>query len=281
MPKSNLNICFVGGDKRQKHAARFLSKHAKISAAGECFSGCPDVNYHESPVKALYGADVIVLPLPASKVTAAADFDTVIEVAKKNGAYVLGGLLPTYMKDIMDSSGIHYADYYEDECFTLINAYLTAEGALNIIMNELETDIKSTQIAVLGYGRIGSALGEMLSANGVDVTVYARKREALTLASERGLGVSFISGDIKIEGDVIINTVPSRIISNEQLLSLDDGTLLIELASAPGGFDHEVAEQCGLKVIKAGGLPGKYAPISAGKAVADTLLTILEREALL
>ena len=281
MPKSNLNICFVGGDKRQKYAAQFLSGHAKISATGECFSGCPDINYHESPVKALHGADVIVLPLPASRVATTIDFDTVIEAAKKRSSHILGGLFPTYMKDIMDSSGISYIDYYEDECFTVRNAFLTAEGALSIIMNELETDIKSARIVVLGYGRIGSALGEILRANGGEVTVYARRREALTLASERGLGASFISAENKIEGDVIINTVPSRIISNEQLLHLADGTLLIELASAPGGFDPDMAEQCRLKVIRASGIPGKYAPMSAGKTVADTLLTILEREALL
>ena len=80
---------------------------------------------------------------------------------------------------------------------------------------------------------------------------------------------------------MIINTVPARVITNEQLLGLKGSTLLIELASPPGGFDSEIAEQSGVKVIRGGGLPGKYAPISAGKAVAETLLKIMKREALL
>ena len=74
---------------------------------------------------------------------------------------------------------------------------------------------------------------------------------------------------------------PSRVITNEQILGLGRDTILIELASAPGGFDFEIAEQSGLRTIKAGSLPGKYAPVTAGYAVADTILTILEREALL
>ena len=281
MTKGNLCICFLGGDKRQRYAAEKLSLYAKINAVGECFSGCVSVNRYESPLKAMHGANVIVLPLPASKNLSPAEFDAVIDNAKSSGAIILGGAFSVYMTDVMDSLGIRYKDYYLDECFTIKNAYLTAEGALNIVMNALESDIKSTSFAVFGYGRIGCALGEVLKALGADVTVYARKPEALALASERGLKTHFISLDDKIKSRVILNTVPSRVISNEQILGLDDGTVLIELASDPGGFDFEIAEQCTLKAIKAGGLPGKYAPQSAGEAVADVLLRILESEALL
>ena len=281
MIKSNLCICFLGGDKRQRYAAEKLSLYAKINAVGECFSGCPSVNCYESPLKAMHGVNVIVLPLPASKTVSISDFDSMIENAKSSAALILGGAFSVYMTDVMDSLGIRYKDYYLDECFTIKNAYLTAEGALNIAMNNLESDIKSTSFAILGYGRIGSALGEILKANGADVTVYARKPEALALASERGLKTQLIPSSNKIESKVILNTIPSRVISNEELLGLPDGTILIELASEPGGFDFEIAEQCGLKVIKASGVPGKYAPMSAGEAVGDVLLRILESEALL
>lgn len=281
MLKSNLNICFIGGDKRQKYAAEELAIYAKVSAVGECFFGSSGVNYCESPMKAMHGANVLVLPLPAVKSETVTDFSLIVEHARNSGALILGGMFPMYMKDVMDSLGMKYYDYYEDEAFTVKNAYLTAEGALNIVMNELDSDIKHTSFAVFGYGRIGSALGEILSANKCDVTVYARRKEVLALAAERGLKARMILPDDKLEYDVILNTVPSRVISNEQILGLNSQTLLIELASAPGGFDFEIAEQSGLNTIKANGLPGKYAPRSAGKAVSDTLLAILEREELL
>lgn len=281
MLKSCLNVCFIGGDRRQKYAAEELSKYAKVTATGDCFVGSIGVGYFESPMKALHGAHIIVLPLPAVKGETALEFTKLVEHASKNNAVVLGGMFSAYMKDMMDAHNVAYFDYYDDECFTIRNAYLTAEGALSIAMNELERDIKSTSFAIFGYGRIGSALGEMLSACKAKITVFARRDDALTIASERGLNVQYITNNEDLDFDVIINTVPARVITNEQLLGLKGSTLLIELASPPGGFDSEIAEQSGVKVIRGGGLPGKYAPISAGKAVAETLLKIMKREALL
>lgn len=280
MLKSGLNVCFIGGDKRQKYAAEELCEYVKVTAAGECFAGAKGIGYFESPMKALHGASVIVLPLPAVKSETVIEFSNIVEHAQKNGAIILGGMFSAYMKDIMNAQNVVYFDYYNDECFTIRNAYLTAEGALSIAMNELEKDIKNTSFAIFGYGRIGSALGEMLSACRGSVTVYARRDETLTIASERGLKTQYISNDSELDYDIIFNTVPARVITNEQILSLNESALLIELASAPGGFDSEIAEQSGIKVIKAGGLPGKYAPRSAGKAVAEALLKILKREAL-
>ena len=37
-------------------------------------------------------------------------------------------------------------------------------------------------------------------------------------------------------------------------------TLIIDLASAPGGVDYETAEKLGIKAILASALPGKVAP---------------------
>jgi hypothetical protein len=48
----------------------------------------------------------------------------------------------------------------------------------------------------------------------------------------------------------------------------------MELASAPGGWDADATIPC--RTIYAPGLPGKYAPRSAGVIVADTLLPMLE-----
>ena len=281
MLKSSLNVCFMGGDKRQKYAAEELCQYAKVTTTGECFIGGKDVGYFESPIKALHGARVIVLPLPAVKSETVMEFAKVVEHAQKSGAMILGGMFSTYMKDTMDAQSVGYFDYYDDECFTIRNAYLTAEGALSIAMNRLEKDMKSTSFAIFGYGRIGSALGDLLLACKGNTTVYARRDEALTTAAERGLNTKYISCDGALDYDVIFNTIPARVITNEQILELGESTLLVELASAPGGFDAEIAEQSGAKVMKAAGLPGKYAPRSAGKALADTLLKILKREALL
>ena len=42
-----------------------------------------------------------------------------------------------------------------------------------------------------------------------------------------------------------------------------------------GGVDFEAAKEAGVKVIWALSLPGKTAPITAGKIIKDTILNIL------
>ena len=53
---------------------------------------------------------------------------------------------------------------------------------------------------------------------------------------------------------------------------LPKGALLMELASAPGGFDPESAVEHHLKVCYAPGLPGKYCPETAAKIIGDYIL---------
>ena len=57
--------------------------------------------------------------------------------------------------------------------------------------------------------------------------------------------------------------------------------LLIDLASAPGGVDANGAQAAGVKVIWALSLPGKYAPVTAGEIIADTVLDHMREEGLL
>ena len=56
--------------------------------------------------------------------------------------------------------------------------------------------------------------------------------------------------------------------------------LVIDLASKPGGVDFKAASELGVKVVWALGLPGKVAPISAGRIIADTVMNILSERGL-
>ena len=54
--------------------------------------------------------------------------------------------------------------------------------------------------------------------------------------------------------------------------------LLLDLASAPGGFDHDWAKQHGYHVIWALSLPGKTAPVTAGRIISDSIRYMLNEE---
>ncbi len=276
-----IKLCFIGGDKRQRYAAERLSNFADVYGCGDCFIGSERVKYTDNAVNVIHRAHAVILPLPASKADAIIPFSKLAEYASANGIYVLGGLISDYMKDVMSSLEIKFDDYFLDESLTVKNAYLTAEGAVALAMDALETDIPSARIAVLGCGRIGNALCELLRGLYASPTVYARREEVRTLAECRGIKAQTLDGDAEYDCDIIFNTVPERVISPDRLLSMPKSTVLVELASAPGGFDADIAEGCGIKVIKAPGLPGKYAPITAGEAVAKSLLKLLNREGLL
>ena len=71
--------------------------------------------------------------------------------------------------------------------------------------------------------------------------------------------------------DVLFNTVPSRVITEEILAAMKKDAVIIELASLPGGVDLHGAAKHGIHMITASGLPGKYSPQSAGRIIADTV----------
>ena len=52
---------------------------------------------------------------------------------------------------------------------------------------------------------------------------------------------------------------------------LPNHTLLLELASLPGGFDPAEAEGLGLHPVIGRGLPGKYTPAAAADIIAETI----------
>lgn len=57
-------------------------------------------------------------------------------------------------------------------------------------------------------------------------------------------------------------------------------TLVIDLASKPGGTDFRYAEKRGVKALLAPGLPGIVAPKTAGQILANVLSQLLIADAI-
>ncbi|MBR4295890.1 MAG: hypothetical protein IKT56_03520, partial [Clostridia bacterium] len=132
--------------------------------------------------------------------------------------------------------------------------------------------------------RIGKCLSKKLKDLGADVTVAARKREDIMLAevcgnthtdelSYRRAGIF----DLDRSYDAVLNTVPSWIFDASNTSIVHD-SIYIELASAPYGGEVEFMKKNCRKYIMGSALPGKYAPLSAARAVFRSLLEFLEKE---
>ena len=173
--------------------------------------------------------------------------------------------------------GLTLHDYFAREELAVANAVPTAEGALQIAMEELPITLHGARTLVVGYGRVGRLLAQRLSALGARVSVASRRFDHLAWAEAFGYGVERTG---QLEGwlcgyDLVINTAPARVLGRPELEDLKEGALVIDLASRPGGVDMEAAAALGVKVVWALSLPGKVAPITAGKCIKDTIYNIL------
>ena len=70
--------------------------------------------------------------------------------------------------------------------------------------------------------------------------------------------------------------MPARVLDDAVLCSAAEGALLLELASAPGGFEKTLAENIGLRVLSAPGLPGRYAPRRAAEILCEAIYASIE-----
>ena len=297
----NIKIAALGGDRRQLYTLlRLAAKGCKISACGldKAYFGAsvPDtVSLKNEPGETLDGASVIILPFPASAdgvhINAPLDKEGTLTAFKlqsllrlgANDALIVGGKLPDTFVEAAQDKGHKAFDLLKIEALEIKNAHITAEAAVSIAMNSLSRTLFGSKIAVTGFGRISKQLARLLSDLGAHVTVAARKDSDLAFAETLGYSTlkigsnAFPSARTSVY-DVIYNTVPERILGRDFLEALDKSTLLFELASAPGGFDISAAQELGVNISWALSLPGKYAPLSAGELIADSIIQIISKE---
>lgn len=277
-------ISVIGGDMRQLTLAREL-RGAGYDVSLFGFDTADTDVVSETDLSDALNADIIILPVPVSF-----DGDTVnMPFAKEKlsmqtlldkinpSSLVFGGRLQKSAADALEKKSIAFRDYMLREELAVRNAVPTAEGALEIAMSELPVTLHGSKCLVLGYGKIGKILSGMLSGIGAQTYVEARKYADLAMIESHGCeAVPLCELKNRIcEFDVIFNTVPAVILTENILLNIKKDALVIDLASKPGGVDFDAANRLGIKVIWALSLPGKVAPVTSGIIIKDTILNIL------
>lgn len=292
-----MQLAVIGGDQRQCFMARWLAGvgHRMTAWGIGAFSDQPSgVIACADWEDAVRSSEVVILPMPISfdgvrvyshlQENEGLRLSTLMDRIK--GRILLGGRFTEKIARLAEQKEIRIIDYYDCEILKLKNALLTAEGAISIAMQALSVTLDGSRAAVLGYGRIGSLLAEKLYGLGMSVTVYARSMEQLTSASLHHHSVCQLSVDElgnttadAIKGDyrVVFNTIPHRILDHETLKRFEKNCVLIDLASAPGGIDHNAASELGLKSIWGTALPGRYTPESAGIILGEVIDGILSK----
>lgn len=281
----------VGGDSRSIEVANSLAKSgADVKVYGIDSVPAEVFDQHISLCKtagqALLDSNIIILPLPMT--TDNATINTPLSDRKvsidevfshhSGGKVFLGGKIGEKVKNMAKTYSAYVLDYAERDELAVQNAVPTAEGAIQIALEEMPITLHNSKCLIIGYGRIGKILAKMLDGISAHVTCSARRYSDMAYIKSMGyvsVDTSQLSG-ILGQFDLIINTVPAKVLDEAILKQIRKDTLIIDLASKPGGVDFETAKDLGLNTIWALSLPGKVAPTTAGKIIYETIENMIE-----
>lgn len=223
-------------------------------------------------------SEIILLPIPTTRdgvtISGIDKMPSEISGEPNSVTAVVGYGIPQSFRESFANSGLITVDVSLDEAFTEENATLTANGTVGKILtleNAAPTDLS---IGIIGYGRIGKRLLRLLLFLGARVSLFTSKESIMNELC--ALGISAMPYDVLgkkevcrelLELDIIINTAPDSIMSDEVIEGLNT-TKIIELAS---GDNFPI----GRNVIRLSGIPAKMYPRSAGRVLADSVLRML------
>ncbi|HBD86006.1 MAG TPA: dipicolinate synthase, partial [Clostridiales bacterium] len=233
-----------GGDKRQARlAAQLKSDGHTVRAFAMEGAELPAEVIHFSEITrgAVSDADCVILPLPASvkrgylNAPMAAEDHCIGEVfgAMLPGQIACAGITNDYMRSLAELQCVQLFDYYTREELLAINAVATAEGAIGILLQETDAALWQSRILILGWGRLGHALAPRLQAFGARVSVSARNPGDIAWISAGGFEpLDTRRLESRLGGfDILINTIPSLVLTADRLRELRPSALVIDLAS--------------------------------------------------
>ena len=284
------NIAIIGGDLRTVKLAEMLANDEnEIFTYGlelaENLKDNDKIKQCETVKKAIQNVEIVIGPIPFSSDGNAINMPfgdkklTIRELMNEINAKVLiaGGISPE-VYEMANDEYVEIIDILKREELAVLNTIATAEGTIEIIIENTNKILHGSNVLILGFGRIGKVLARKIAGLAAIVTCAARKDEDLAWIHAYGHRATNINtiGENLSEFDVIINTVPHLVLTEERLQYVKKHCLLIDLASNPGGIDKRAVKEKNLKLVWALSLPGKVAPITSAEFIKDTIYNILK-----
>lgn len=286
---TNMQIAIIGGDARQLEIIRKLTElDAKLSLIGfeqldHAFTGATKEKIDEVDFSM---QDALILPVPGTSLhgqieTIFSNEKVVLlqKMLEKTPLHctVYSGISNSYLNEITNQSNRRLVQLFERDDVAIYNSIPTVEGTIMMAIQHTDFTIHGSKIAVLGLGRVGMSVARTFQALGAKVKVGARKSEHIARIVEMGLEPFNLTdlGKAVQDIDICINTIPHQIVNASVISRMPAHTLIIDLASKPGGTDFLYAEKRGIKALLAPGLPGIVAPKTAGQILANILSQLL------
>ncbi len=189
----------------------------------------------------------------------------------------IAGNISNSVKEKLEKSYEKVIDVMKQEELVILNTIATAEGAIEVAIQNTDTIIHGSNVLILGFGRVAKEVATKFHGLSAKVTCAARKSTDLAWIKAQGyeeVNIYELGEDLK-KYDIIINTIPQMIIDKEEMQFMKHNVLLIDLASSPGGINVEDAKQMNLKFVWALALPGKIAPVTSAEFIKDTIYNLI------
>lgn len=190
---------------------------------------------------------------------------------------LFAGMLSEELKAHCSQNQIQYYDFMEDDCVAIANGIATAEGAIMEAITKSPDNLHKSHCLVLGFGRCAKTLAWKLKGLDALVTIAARNPVDRSLAEALGFYAIPLT-ELKESIDsynFIFNSIPALVLDSLLLSKISKETVIIDIASAPGGVDYVKAKELGLNATLSLGIPGRIAPKASARILADTVLTYL------
>lgn len=277
-------ISIIGGDLRiVKLAEMLVEEGVEVFTYGLDKSEVTDVKQCESLQEAIKQSEIVLGPIPFSsngKTINTPFSDVKILVSELlehlSGKTLIAGAIKQDVYEVASEKNINVIDILKREELAVLNAVSTAEGTIKIAIEETPKNLHGSNILVLGFGRIGKILSNMLKGLGAKVACEARKNSDLAWIKAYGyepIPIANLKENLS-RFDVIINTIPYIILDKDNLENVRKDALVIDLASNPGGVDRDEIKKQNIKFIWALSLPGKVAPVTSAEFIKETLYNI-------
>lgn len=285
-------VSIIGGDLRIVNLIELLAKDDFLVYTyglenSEDLIECENVKKCASITELVGSSEIIIGPQPMmnDQENISAPFaeekipidELISEMSNKNKIF-LAGKISESVEEKLKEGNIKSIDLLKREELVVLNTIATAEGTIQLAMENTQKTIHGSNILIMGFGRVGKVLAKMLDGIGAKVSCEARKNSDIAWIKAYGYNPIHLSELDSVLGDydIIINTIPFQILDENRLKYVKKECTILDLSSTPGGVDRSAARRMGLKLIWALSLPGKVAPMTSAEFIKETLHHILK-----
>ncbi len=285
-----MNVLVLGGDLRYLEIIENLSSKYSVDVVGyknTYINDCVrNINIDNVDISKY---DVIIFPINGvmeknlincrfNNTPIKIDEDFLVN--SKDNVLIFSGISSPCLDNMLRVSGRDCIYMMKDKAVIRENAIPTVEGIIADLVLNTDKTINESNVLVFGYGNIGQVLVKYLSMLGADVAVSVIEPDDIKILNAIGVdcfysnSCSDLVSHIK-NTDIIVNTVPDKIIDNSLIKYINKDCYVLDIASHPHGIDREVLDEFFIKNKLYLGIPGKVAPKTSGKILSRKINKVL------